>query len=163
MAETSERLHNEISEAKFTALWRLCRQTLEVINLKYPMTSQCAVALETIRQRSIKIRQSTSSKCRRQDEGIGLEANSYSQVHRNQPHRPSNDPERDLSLGWTISPTQDAFASLNELDMEQINGEAGGMTPMFESLQNSFGSAIIPGDMWEALDMASINGFVPCV
>jgi hypothetical protein len=57
MAEASARLHNEIGEAKFTELWRLCRETFEAISLKYPATGQCAVALETIRQRSIKIRQ----------------------------------------------------------------------------------------------------------
>jgi hypothetical protein len=103
----------------------------------------------------------TSPNCRRPDEGIRFESNNSLQPHENQPNQPPSDHEKDSSLSSTLGPTQDSFVILKELGIEQINQEAGGMTPMFESLQNTFGSDIITGDMWETLDMASNNGFMP--
>lgn len=57
MAETCAKLSDEIGEGKLAEVYRLCHRTLEIINLKHPMTGQCAMALQTIRQRAIKTHQ----------------------------------------------------------------------------------------------------------
>lgn len=70
--------------------------------------------------------------------------------------------ESDFNGGWNVRiPSEDAFASLSDMDFETYASQPGdGFTPMFESLQNSFGSAVISGTIWEALELDSNNGFM---
>lgn len=57
----------------------------------------------------------------------------------------TGEPLRTAPGDWqSWSPTQQAFASLNEMDLDNF-GDVEGFLPLFENLQNSFGSGMATG------------------
>lgn len=104
----------------------------------------------------------TTSTSRPQEEIVRNGTTNHPQTYGNQTQSASDASQSDFNLSWNVQiPSEAAFASLSDMDLETYNDQAGdGFTPMFESLQNSFGSAVISGTIWEALEMDPNNGFL---
>ncbi|KIX01302.1 uncharacterized protein Z518_09027 [Rhinocladiella mackenziei CBS 650.93] len=159
LAETCPKLKSELDKNRFTRMWQLSFQTLNFLDDKHPMAGQCVAALQGIRQRAISIHQMTlSNGGNRQDDT------------RDQPSCAQNDPwittpqslaenQKDCGNNWIFqAPSQESYVHLDEGNLQDFSNQDVDFTPMIHGLQSTFGGALIPGSMWQALDQEFTTG-----
>ncbi|KEF59867.1 uncharacterized protein A1O9_04715 [Exophiala aquamarina CBS 119918] len=142
------RINTAIGNGKFNFWWHMAIETLEIINRKHPMAGQCAMALQAIRQRCVdplKSQKYTTLSTGHPETEILPQSTTSSSMQADL--FPTDEPLRLAPGDWqSWSPTQQAFASLNEMDLDNF-GDMEGFLPLFENLQNSFGSGMTTGTL----------------